>query len=316
VQLSNGENGMNIFSERYDRLLGDIFEMQEEIATVIAGTIEPELTEIEGQSLRDRKETDLGAWDAYQKGLWHLYRFNLDDLVLAKSLFRHAIEIDDSFSQAYARLAYVFIQIAWYGSRPERPEQIASARSNAMKAVRLDGKDPIARLSLGRALSLSGEVEEGIEQLRIATSLDPSFAQAFFALGQALTFCDRYQEAIEAIDQAIRLSPRDPHLWTFYHVRAIANYIGEKLADAEADEHASLRQPNVTFYPYTVLTAILGKQGKVPEGKEALGKLRALRPGFTLADAIDEWHFGNEPIMTARFMNQFEKDFRAGMGGL
>lgn len=313
AQLTNGKTGAGIFSERYDRQLTDMFELQEEIASAIAGTIEPELTEIEGRALRGRSTTDLDAWDSYQKGLWHLYRFKLDDLAAAKSLFEQAIELDKNFSQAYARLAYVYVQLAWYGSRPDRPERVNAALAHATRAVELDGKDPSARLSLGRALVLSGSFEEGVQQLRNATALDPSFAQAHFALGQALTSLDRYQEAIEEIDLAMQLSPRDPHLWTFYHVRAIANYIGDRLEQAETDEHAALREPNVTFYPYTILTAILGRQGKTAESAEVFRKLRKLKPGISLADILDEWHFGEHPIMTPRFMERFENDFRKGM---
>lgn len=312
TQLTDGNNGMNVFGERYDRQLDDVFDLQEEIATLIAGAIEPELSEIEGAALHDRPTNVLSAWDSYQKGLWRLYRFNMDELSAAKSLFVRAIELDTGFSQAHARLAYVHIQLAWYGPRKERFQNVRSAFRFAARAIELDGKDPSARLSLGRAHTLSGEFEEGIEQLRMATSLDPSFAQAHFALGQALTSLDRHEEAIREMNISIQLSPRDPHLWTFYHVRAIAHYIADNLEQAEADEYTALRQPNVTFYPYTVLIAILGREGKKNESAEALRRLREIKPGFSLETAIDEWHFGDRAIMTLRFMKQFEEDFRKG----
>ncbi len=312
TQLTDGKEGTNVFGERYDRQLSDVFELQEEIATLIAGAIEPELSEIEGAALRNRPTNDLSAWDSYQKGLWYLYRFNTDQLDVAKSLFERAIELDGSFSQAFARLAYVHIQLAWYGPRDDRSQNVAKALQLASRAVELDGKDPSARLSLGRAHTLSGDFAEGIEQLRIATSLDPSFAQAHFALGQALTSLDLHDEAVREMNVSITLSPRDPHLWTFYHVRAIAHYIAGNLEAGEADAYMALRQPNVTFYPYTVLVPILVRLGKEAEAAEALRKLRKLKPGFSLADAVAEWHFGDRSIMTTRFMARFEEDFRRG----
>jgi TolB-like protein/class 3 adenylate cyclase len=312
TQLSKGKDGANIFAERYDREIANVFDLQEEIAAVIAGSIEPELSEIEGVSLYNRQTNDLNAWESYQKGLWHLYRFDTQELGAAKTLFERSIELDAGFSQAHARLAYVYIQLAWYGNITQRLEQVGSALRVATQAVQIDGKDPAARLALGRAQTLLGNFKEGVEQLRIAVSLDPSFAQAHFALGQALTSLDTHEEAIHEMDISILLSPRDPHLWTFYHVRAIANYIAGNLEQAEIDEYTSLRHPNVTFYPYTVLVPILAVQSKFPEAGEALEKLRKFKPGFSVSDAIDEWHFGGQPIMTPRFMAQFEKDFSRG----
>lgn len=141
-------------------------------------------------------------------------------------------------------------------------------------------------------------------------ALDPSFAQAHFALGQALCYLERHDEAIREIDEALRLSPRDPHLWTFLNVRALAHYIANDLEQAEADERAALRQPNATFWPYFMLVAILGRQGKTAEALDAIEELRRLRPGFTDTDAIGEWYFGDHPFMAQRFIDQFAADVR------
>ena len=311
AELIDGRDGARLWGERYDREIGDVFALQDEITAVIAGTIEPELESIERTVRGGRTAVDLNAWDCYQRGLWHLYRFTVEDLEKAKTPFERAIALDPNFSQAHARLAYVQIQLDWYGPRKERAGRVKEAALLAAKAVDIDGRDPSARLSLGRALTLSGEVENGIEELRAAVTLDPSFAQAHFALGQALCSVDRHEEALREIDASIQLSPRDPHMWTFLHVRAIAHYIADELELAEADDRAAMRQPNATFYPYTVLAAILGRAGKIAEAQEAISRLHRLRPGFSCADAIDEWHFGDHPIMTRRFVEQFASDLRA-----
>jgi len=187
---------------------------------------------------------------------------------------------------------------------------VKDATSLASQAIELDSRDPAARLSLGRALTLSGAAESGVEELRAAVALDPSFAQAHFALGQALCYLERHDEAIREIDEALRLSPRDPHLWTFLNVRAMAHYIANDLEQAEADGRAALRQPNATFWPYLILVAILGRQGKRAEALDAMAELRRLRPGFLHADAISELYFGDHPFMTQRFIDQFAADVR------
>jgi TolB-like protein/Flp pilus assembly protein TadD len=309
-QVVDGRDGTRLWGERYDRELDDVFALQEEITEMVAGTIAPELEAFERSAVRARANVDLSAWDCYQRGQWHLYRFSAEELQTAKVSFERAVALDPGFSQAYARLAYVQIQLGWYGSRGERAARVEQAVDLAKRAVEIDGRDPSARLSLGRALFLSGEMESGIEELRAAVALDPSFAQAHFALAQALTGVDRHEEALREIDMAIQLSPRDPHMWTFLHIRAIAHYIAGDLDRAKADEHAALRQPNVTFYPYTLLVAAYGRAGNTVEAREAVAALRRLRPGFTCAEAISEWHFGDHAVMTRRFLDQFVDDIR------
>ncbi|MCL5779041.1 tetratricopeptide repeat protein [Limibaculum sp. FT325] len=311
ASLSDGSDGNRLWGERYDREIGDVFALQDEIASVIAGTIEPELESIERRPAVDGPRCDATAWDCYQRALWHLYRFSADELERAKALFEAAIARGPNFSQAYARLAYVEIQLGWYGPRTDRAARALNAIRLATKAVEIDPGDPSARLSLGRGLMLSGEMDSGIDELRAAVALDPSFAQAHFALAQALTGVDRHEEALHEIEAAIRLSPRDPHMWTFLHVRAIAHYIAGDLERADRDERAALRQPNVTFYPYTLLVAICGRAGDAERARSAIVQLRHLRPGFTCAEAIEEWHFGAHPLMTRRFLAQFATDLRS-----
>ncbi len=310
AQLIDAESAHHVWAEKFDRKLEDIFELQDEITERIVATISPELERAEQKRSATKAPTSLTAWDCYQRGLWHLYRFTTEEIETAKSLFERAIALDPSFAQAYARLAYVHIQLGWYGPKEDRAERLKDATSLAGQAIELDGRNPAARLSLGRALTLSGPAESSVEELRVAVALDPSFAQAHFALGLALCCLERHDETLREIDEALRLSPRDPHLWMFLHVRAMAHYIADDLKLAEADERAALRQPNVTFWPYLMLEAILGRQGKRAEALDAIAGLRRISPGFTHGDAIREWYFGDHPFMTQRFIDQFAADVR------
>ncbi|NRG16579.1 tetratricopeptide repeat protein [Rhizobiales bacterium] len=311
AELVDGRDGAHLWGERYDRDISDIFDLQDEIASIIAGTLEPELSSIEGAALGGRSTSDLNAWDCYQRGLWHLYHFKKGDLESAKALFDRAIALDPSFALAHAKLAYTHIQLGWYGRWEDRPRRIADAISIARQAISLDEREPAARVSLGRALALSGALDRGEEELRTAVALDPCFAQAHFALAQALCFLERPDEAIREVNEAIQLSPRDPHMWTFLNVRAIAHYQAGNLEAAEEDERTALRQPNTTFIPARLLAAILGRQGRRDEAKEALAELERLRPGYTCAEARREWYFGPRPFISERFIERLLTDLRA-----
>ncbi|WEX86427.1 tetratricopeptide repeat protein [Sinorhizobium garamanticum] len=316
AQLLRAESATLLWAERYDRTLDDLFVLQDEIAGEITGTVEPELGIIEFAALRGQTAADMDAWDIYLKGLWHLYKFNLDDLKIAKELFERATSVDPTFAQAYARLAYVHIQLGWYGAMDERGARIADAIRLAERAIALDSREPAAHLALGRALALRGQPERGIRHLRNALELDASFAQGHFALGQALCYVERPEEGIAEINEAFRLSPRDPHLWTFHNMLAIAHYQSGRLVEAEAAARASLRQENTTFWPAMVLTAVLGAQGNAEAAPAALAELLKFRPEMTLEKARAEFYFGGIPAMPEHFIDRFAADLeRAGLPG-
>ncbi|MCA1408148.1 tetratricopeptide repeat protein [Ensifer sp. IC3342] len=316
AQLLRAESATLLWAERYDRTLDDLFVLQDEIAGEITGTVGPELGIIEFAALRGQTAADMDAWDIYLKGLWHLYKFNLDDLKIAKALFERATSVDPTFAQAYARLAYVHIQLGWYGAMDERGARIADAIRLAERAIALDSREPAAHLALGRALALRGQPERGITHLRNALELDASFAQGHFALGQALCYVERPEEGIAEINEAFRLSPRDPHLWTFHNMLAIAHYQSGRLVEAEAAARGSLRQENTTFWPAMVLTAVLGAQGNAEAAPAALAELLKFRPEMTLEKARAEFYFGGIPAMPEHFIDRFAADLkRAGLPG-
>lgn len=310
AQLLSGESGTLLWAERYDRTLDDIFVLQDEIAGQITGTVQPELGMIEFAALRGQTAADMDAWNIYLKGLWHLYKFNLDDLKIARTLFERAIGLEPAFAQAHARLAYVHIQLGWYGPLEERAERIADASALAERAIALDSREPAAHLALGRALALGGEQLRGIDHLRHALRLDASFAQTHFALGQALCYVDRPEDGIVEIGEAFRLSPRDPHLWTFHNMLAIAHYQSGRLDESAAAARASLRQVNATFWPAMVLTAALGAEGRTEEARAAVAALLHRRPDMTLEKARAEFYFGSIPAMSEEFIDRFVEDLR------
>lgn len=311
VQLMDGRDGTNLWSERYEGTLDDFLRLQDEIAGAIAGTLEPELSAIEGAALHSRSTSDLNAWDSYQRGLWHLYHFSIEELKTAKELFERAIALDPAFAQAHAQLAYCHIQLGFYGAWEERPDRMRDAIAFAKRALLLDSREPAARISLGRALALSGDREAGLAEARTAVELDENHAQARFALGQILCFLQRPEEAIKQLDEAIRLSPRDPHIWTFIHVRALAYYMLGDLETAEAEERSALRQHNATFWPAMVLLAILGRRQKGSEAADVLRLVLQQRPGFTCAKARKEFYFGERPYMSESYISGLIGDLAA-----
>lgn len=302
TQLVLAANGNNIWAGRFDRDLSDIFDLQDEIAQAIAAAIEPELVNAEGQIARHKAPDNLDAWDCYQRGLWHLYRFTAEGLAEAERLFGRAIAVDPGLGRAHAGLAYVYIQESFYGDPGRRPAILEAALAAAGRAVACDDRDAIGHFALGRAHGLRKEFADSIAELETAIELNPSFAQAYFALGFTLTWSGRPDAAIPLFEKAARLSPRDPHLWTFQHVRAMAHFWLGQLDAAMDCVRKAVRPPNATHWPFVTQAAVCGLIGTPEERETARRALLARRPAYSIARAREDFFFAAESETLERYM--------------
>jgi adenylate cyclase len=98
AQLVEAETGKHVWAERYDRALADIFAVQDEITEAVTIAIAPAIAAAEQQRAMRKQPARLDAWAAYQRGLWHLTKFNAADHALAKKFFQQAINLDQSFA--------------------------------------------------------------------------------------------------------------------------------------------------------------------------------------------------------------------------
>jgi adenylate cyclase len=105
AQLIQADTGHHIVAERYDRDLTDLFELQDEIVTAMAGAIEPELLKFERDRIAERPQLSGDAYEFYQRGMWHHYRQNKRDNVEARAYFRRALAIEPEYPQATAALS-------------------------------------------------------------------------------------------------------------------------------------------------------------------------------------------------------------------
>jgi hypothetical protein len=261
AELVSTEDGSQLWSEVYDIELADIFDIQDAMAKQVAAVIEPELATIEREIAFRKPPQNLDAWDCYQRGLWHMWAFTTPGLDEAEAMFKRAIELEPGLARAHAGLSYVYLQSTWHRDPSRRCELLQKAMASAKTAVALDERDALCRCVLGRAHCLAKHYEEAVAELEATIELNPSFAQGYFALAFALVWCGREDEAIALIEQAVELSPRDPHLPSFYNARAFAHFSLGELKSAAFFARKGTRMLNATYWPFATLTASLGLLG-------------------------------------------------------
>jgi adenylate cyclase len=313
AQLIDAATGNHIWAERYDRDLSDIFALQDEITETLVAALQGEVGEFERARAHRKPPENLDAWESYQRGLWHLWRFSAEDRIEAQRLLRQAVDLDPGFSQALAALGYA-LHLDVIGSEADFPlERLEQAKQVARQAIALGDKEAMGHFALGRVQILQGEYDTAITEMRTAIDLNPSSAIAHSGLGLALAFAGRWDQAISQYDKAIRLSPRDPIVWMFYTVRAVARISLLQYEVAVEDAQRAIGHPSANFWPYTNLAAALALLDRHEEAKNALDKLLEVKPDFTLNLALAALSPLNPQALRPRFKTWIEGLRKAGL---
>jgi adenylate cyclase len=221
AQLTEAETGGSIWAERYDRDVGDILVLQDEIAEEVAGAIEPELLKKEGQHGAERPQS-LTAWDLVRRGMWEFHKVRPESHRRARELFLKAIEVEPNSANGYIWLARVEAGLAAYGWGTNPEVSLQSGMEAGLKAVELDEKNPYSHYAVAVTHVFGGECNTAIEAARRALSLSPSFALGHLILGAAYLHSGRSQDAVEPLEHGLRLSPFDPQNFTWLFLLSVS----------------------------------------------------------------------------------------------
>jgi TolB-like protein len=280
VELADVETRVQLWSERYDHRLEDVFAVQDEITTTVASVVQPEIDIREMQRISASPPSVMGAYDKAQRGYWYLWKTNRDDYLESIRLFQEALELDAMYARAYAGQAQGKYN-AGLRSWEERTSAYQGAKSAAQAALDIDDKNPVAMRYFGGALANLGKLDEALEPLRKSVTLYPSYATAYSALAFLLNLLGRFEEAIESEATTARLRPRDPGMHICMLSRSIAKYFQSDFAEAENVARRSIAINDSMWLGQLMLAAALGKQNRASDAASAVEKLHQLLPGLT-----------------------------------
>ena len=207
AQLVNVADGSNLWSERYDREIEDIFEIQDDISQSIVKALRVILTEGEKKQIAKVRTDNVQAYDYYLRGRQYLHQLRRKSLEYARQMFNKAIEIDPDYARAYAGVADACSMLYTYFDAREfnlRQADIASR-----KAMELDPELAEAHVARGLAVSLKKEFAEAEKEFETAMKLDPKLYEAAYWYGRALQSAGRFQEAVKMFERACALRPED-----------------------------------------------------------------------------------------------------------
>jgi len=284
AQLIDAEEDHHLWSEKWDRTLEDIFDVQDEVSEAIARRVAPSVTGHEQNRLTRKRPENFSAWEVYLQGLRCYHERQHTDhedpgLVQARQHFERAVEMEPSHSDAHA---YLGLNSMWeliqrITKNPEKT--LDEIMAHGRKAESLNPENPLALMSIAAAYFFRGDHTTALDYAQRAVQFNPSNAFSFFWLSLAQLHAGDFQQGEESILKGIELSPADPNMNHFNATHYFALLGQERYDEALVAIDKALRQHKAGLM-LGFRAAVLGHLEKGPEAKEALNRYLALRPNL------------------------------------
>ncbi|QIG98811.1 MULTISPECIES: adenylate/guanylate cyclase domain-containing protein [unclassified Bradyrhizobium] len=281
VQLIDAETGNHLWAERFDKPEADLFDMQDEIVSRLANTLDIELVEAEARRSERAQHPD--AMDLYFQGraCWHRGLTN-DNLARSRSFLERALALDPGNINALVGMANIDATVGLAFLSDDRAARLAAAEAELVNALKIVPQHAFAHKVLGLLQVSTKRATQGIAHLQQALAIDRNSADAHAFIGNAKYLLGRGLETEAHVNEALRLSPRDSFAGYW---RAFVGFSRIQLsAYDEAIEW--LRHGLKDNYNYPLahfhLAAALALLGSLGEARQAAQDGLALDPTFTI----------------------------------
>jgi TolB-like protein/class 3 adenylate cyclase len=282
VQLIDAETGNHLWAERFDKPVADLFDMQDEIVSRLANTLNSQLIAAEARRAENTLHPD--AMDLYFLGRASFNKGQtLENLTQARGFFERALALDPGNIEALLGSALCDTSIGGgYLTDDNRAVGFAAAEAVSTKALSLAPDNAIAHMVLGIVHILSNRAARGISECEQALALDRNLADAHACIGWAKYLLGRGMETEAHIHEALRLSPRDIGAFRWMIFVGIAK--SQLGADAETVKwlRRSIEANRNVPYAHFNLAAALALLGRFDEARAAAQAGLALDPRFTI----------------------------------
>jgi TolB-like protein len=275
AQLIDANNGAHLWADRFDGPLKDIFELQDKIASSVAGVIEPALQAAETKRSADRPKRDLAAYDLYLRG-YALALSPASRFHEALGLLEEAIARDPGYGPALAFASVCYFRLV-YDSHSEDPRADGrKAVELARRGLQVGDEDPGTLANAALVLAYFGEdMGAMLALIDRALMLSPSFARGWYLSGVVRNWAGQSQIAVEHVERSLRLSPRIRTGWALAVIGA-AHFQGRRFDEAVPKFLLAMQED--ASYPdvFRYLAACYAQMGRLDDARAVVTRLRAI----------------------------------------
>ena len=293
VQLMDAEAGLQVWGHRYDREMGDVFALQDEITSTLVSTLAGRVEAARLRRARKAAPERLDAYDLVLRGKDHHHRFTPQDCELCIDMFRRAIARDPSFAVAHAWLACAYGQAMVF--RPEDKEGLVDlSQASAERGLELDDNESESHRILAQVQLTRGNLERSLWHQEKALFLNPNDDRVICAQGEILAYVGKAEEAEGWVRKAMRLNPYHPdRYWT--HLARALFHLGRFAETLEALDN--IARQRVDDFAYRAAAA--QQLGETRTASLAIGGIRRIHPGFSPQECVDSLPYTDENYRAA-----------------
>ena len=284
AQLVDALSGTHLWADRFDGELEDIFELQDKVASSVAGIIEPALQAAEIRRSVARPTTDLSAYDLYLRALAIFFPVTKERILAAQGLLDQAIAIDRQYGPALSWAAFCHMTLVRDGWTEEADTSRRKAIGLAREALEVGENDPRILVHSALVLGYLGEdIDAMIGLVDRALALNPSFARGWYVSGLLRVWAGQPDLTIEHIETSLRLSPRE-RVGATLSTMGMAYFFKHQFDEAASKLILAI-QDHPGFPPsYRTLAACYAHMGRLDEARAIVARLRTIAPLHVSSD--------------------------------
>ncbi|MDH5601022.1 MAG: winged helix-turn-helix domain-containing protein [Gammaproteobacteria bacterium] len=308
VQLTDARNGMQIWANRFDRKIDDLFNLQDEIVNHIITELVKHVGGSEQSILSRNYTNNHQAHDYFIRGNALYTSISKEGNSLAREMFLKAIEIDPRFASAYGAIALTYVddyRRKW-GKNPAAAVDRAFEYAN--KAIAIDKDAAVAYVVLAYAyLYGRKEPEKAIKAAKQAITLYPNYADAYAITGSAYSFIDRSEDAIRVNQHAMRLNPTSSYIY-FANLGRDYYFLNQPDKAINSLQEGIFRNENY-LNAHIYLAATYASLGRLSDASWEADKILTIDPAFSL-----NYWASTQPYRTKSRLERMLNDlYKAGL---
>jgi adenylate cyclase len=281
IQLLDGTRGINLWGQRYDRELEDVFQVQDEITATVVSTLAGRVEATQLARARTAPIERLEAYDFLLRGKDHHHRFTAKDCATCIDMFGRAIEKDPTYAVAHAWLACGLGQAMVWGL-DEHAKLVDRSQAAAERGLELDENEGECHRILAQVFLTRGDLRRSLHHQEHALFLNPNDDRSVCSMGEILTFAGRPKEAEEWVRRSLRLNPYHPQRYWTHLARALLHL---ERFDEALSVFGKIGRPRMDDLAYSVVASIrIGERSNIDRTVNALV---IAFPGFDAASFVD-----------------------------
>jgi len=273
--LIDAETGTHLWADRFDGSLGDVFELQDKVASSVAGVIEPALQAAETARSANHPTTDLTAYDLYLRA-YAMYVSSSRQIPEALRLTEQALARDPRYGPALAWAAFCCFRLVLDGRSEDPAADGRKGTDFARRALEVAGDDPGILVNAAHTLAYFGQdIGAMIALVDRALALNPNFARGWHVSGTFRLYAGQPDIAIEHLEAALRLSPR-ARVGTTFNVMGYAHFVSRRFDEAVPKLLLAIQEDLSYPQPYRALAACYAHMGRLDDAREVVAQLRTI----------------------------------------